>query len=58
MTIVPRRDIELSLIRACACGLSEDEAITEIAARYCLPVEAVQEVINELKPRIEPVRRT
>lgn len=55
MPIVPRAHLLRSLEQALNCGASEDEAVTEIASSYCLPVEAVLDVVAEL--HAEPASR-
>lgn len=48
MTIISRRDIHLALIREVASGKDEDEAVAAISDLYCIPEEAVREVVAEL----------
>jgi hypothetical protein len=48
MTIVARAEIRLELLVAACHGQSEDEAVAAVAARYCLPVEVVREVADEI----------
>lgn len=45
--IVPRIHILAALISSLAHGRTEDEAVAEVAARFCLPEEAVREVVAE-----------
>lgn len=46
--MITRRDkVLLSLISALALGLSEEEAVAQVAASLALPEEAVREVIAE-----------
>jgi hypothetical protein len=45
--ITPRDKVLLSLISALALGLSEDEAVAQVAASLALAEEAVRGVIDE-----------
>jgi hypothetical protein len=50
--IVARSEIQLALYLATGRGQSEDEAVADVAARYCIPEEAVREVADELAEEV------
>jgi Flp pilus assembly protein TadB len=52
-TITTKEAILLGLVRACAAGLSDEDAIEQVARENALPVEAVREVVEDAQ-NLEP----
>ncbi|WP_158218767.1 hypothetical protein [Roseateles aquatilis] len=47
--IVPRVEIEREIFRHLEEGATSDQAVECVASSYCLPVEAVESVIEDLE---------